>query len=243
MYDVNMNTMKIVSYNINYCTPAKIEHVLAMGADLYILPECADKNHVRLPEDYDMVWCGDDDLTDKGLGVIWKKLLSVQVIPEYKKIKHMLPLMVNGAGFPKFILASWPTIWKEKKTYPQLLREALKEYSFYLDRFDSMVIGDFNCYIGQSGVRKSTGTFEDCIAEMRRHGLYSLYHELTGEAFGKESTDTFYLRFNPAHPFFLDYAFSSVKPIGFMIGEWEKEISDHRPLLIELEDEEWDGNP
>lgn len=60
-----------------------------------------------------------------------------------------------------------------------------------------MVVGDFNCYIGQSGVRKSTGTFGDCITEMESHGLRSLYHEQTGENFGTESTPTFYWQFNP----------------------------------------------
>lgn len=34
--------MKVVSYNIAKCTQAKIDHILCMGADLYILPECAD---------------------------------------------------------------------------------------------------------------------------------------------------------------------------------------------------------
>lgn len=104
-----------------------------MNADLYILPECFCKDHIVLPEGYDILWCGDEDLTEKGLGVIWKKHLNVLVIPEYRKIKHILPIIVNGSGLPKFILASWPTVWKEKKTYPQLLLEALKEYSFCLD--------------------------------------------------------------------------------------------------------------
>lgn len=169
--------------------------------------------------------------------------MDVHVIPEYKKIKHILPIIVNGAGFPKFILASWPTIWKEKKTYPQLLLEALKEYSFYLDRFPSMVVGDFNCYVGQSGVRKSTGTFENCIAEMKAHGLRSLYHEQTNEKFGEEKTPTFFWQFNQEKPFFLDYAFCTMKPISFKIGDWEREISDHRPLIIELEEEPWDDRP
>ena len=214
-----------------------------MDADLYILPECFSKDHVVLPEGYDIVWCGDEDLTEKGLGVIWKKHLNVHVIPEYKKIKHILPIIVNGAGLPKFILASWPTVWKEKKTYPQLLLEALNEYSFYLDRFPSMVIGDFNCYIGQSGVRKSTGTFEDCIAEMESHGLRSLYHEQSGENFGEESTNTFYWQFNQEKQYFLDYAFCTMDPLSFIIGDWERDISVHRPLIIELEDEHWDGRP
>jgi hypothetical protein len=235
--------MKVISYNTHTCTQAKIDHILAMGADLFILPECSSREHVSIPAGYDMLWCGDDDLKEKGLGVVLKKHLSVRIIPEYKKIKHILPLMVDSAGFPKFVLASWPTVWMEKKTYPQLLLEALKEYSFYLVRFPSMVVGDFNCFVGQSGVSKTTGTFEDCIAEMEKHGLRSIYHEQTGESFGKETTATFYWHFNPEKPFFLDYAFSCIKPSSFAVGEWEREISDHRPLIIDLDDEPWDGRP
>ena len=231
--------MKIVSYNIAKCTQSKIDHVLGMGADLYILPECACREQVSMPDGYDMLWTGDDDIPYKGLGVIWKNHLSVNIVKNYRKIRHHLPLLVNGAGFPKFILACWPTISKEeRKTYPQLLLEALKEYSFYLDRLPAIALGDFNCFIGQKGVSKATGTFEDCIACFDSHGLYSMYHVQTKEEFGQESEATFFWRFKEKSPFFIDYAFSSIDPKYFEIGKWEPEISDHRPLIIEIEVEE-----
>lgn len=226
--------MKIVSYNINKCTQEKIDHILAMGADLYVLPECGDEKHIILPEGYDMLWCGDDDLRDKGLAVIWKEHLSVTIPREYKKIKHMMPLIVNGDGFPKFILASWPTVWKEDKTYPQMLLEALRHYDFYLDRFPALAIGDFNCFIGQKLKRKSTGTFEQCIKEFEAHGMRSLYHEQTGEDFGNETKPTFYWYFNEEKPFHIDYAFTHLPANYFAVGEWEKQISDHCPLIVEL---------
>ena len=236
--------MKIVSYNIARCTQSKIDHVLGMGADLNILPECACREQVTLPEGYDMLWTGDDDIPNKGLGVIWKNHLSVNIVQDYRKIRHHLPLLVNGAGFPKFVLACWPTISKEEhKTYPQLLLEALMEYSFYLDRFPAIALGDFNCFIGQKGVSRTTRTFEDCIFEFDGHGMNSMYHAQVKENFGRESEATFFWRFNEKSPFFLDYAFSSIEPKHFSIGKWEPEISDHRPLIIEIEDEEWDENP
>lgn len=40
--------MKIVSYNIAKCVQTKIDHVLRMNADLYILPECADQKSIVL---------------------------------------------------------------------------------------------------------------------------------------------------------------------------------------------------
>lgn len=235
--------MKIVSYNINKCTQAKIDHVFAKDADLYVLPECGDQSHIILPEGYDMLWCGDDDLRDKGLAVIWKKHLSVHIPEEYKKIKHIMPLCVNGDGFPKFILASWPTIWKEDKTYPQLFLEALRQYRFYLDRFPALAIGDFNYFVGQKLKRKSTGTFEQCIDIFKAHRMRSLYHEQTGEEFGKETKPTYHHLFKESMPFHIDYAFTNLPVKHFVVGEWEKQISDHCPLVLEFKTADYDGQP
>ena len=49
---------------------------------------------------------------------------------------------------------------KEKKSYPQILFDALKNYEQYIRKFPTLICGDFNCYVGQSGVSESTGTFE-----------------------------------------------------------------------------------
>ena len=179
--------MKIVSYNIAKCVQTKIDHVLRMNADLYILPECADSKSIVLPKGYTMFWTGDDDIPQKGLGVIWKDELSVHIINGHRKIKHHLPLIVDNDGYSKFILACWPTAWQESKTYPQLLLEALHEYSQYFDKLPSLAIGDFNCYVGQSGVKKKTGTFEDCIKEFEAHGMKSVYIPITKRSLGKNT--------------------------------------------------------
>lgn len=226
--------MKIVSYNISQCAQHKIDYLLAMEADLYIVPECAAEEYVRLPEGYKMLWAGDENLRRKGLGVIWRNHLNVTIVKAFRKIKHHLPLLVDSNGISMFVLACWPNILNEKKSYPQLLLEAIREYSPYLQGSCSLAIGDFNCFLGQGGVSKNTGTFEDCIREFDKYSMKSLYHEQTGEEFGRESEHTFYWHFNEKYPFFLDYAFCNVQPAMFKIGEWEKNISDHRPLLLEL---------
>lgn len=205
-----------------------------MGADLYILPECANAKSIVLPKEYSMLWAGDDDSPQKGLGVIWKKSLSVHIVKEYTKIKHCLPLIVDCDGVKKFILACWPTVWKETKTYPQLLLEALHEYGSYFDRFPALAIGDFNCYVGQSGVKRMTGTFEDCIKTFAAYGMKSAYHEQSGDEFGKESEATFFWRYNENSPYFLDYTFSNIAIRSYVLGQWDKKISDHRSQVVEL---------
>ncbi len=66
--------MKIVSYNIAKCSQTKIDYVLGMNADFYILPECADSKSVILPKGYAMFWTGDDDMPQKDLELSVKNL-------------------------------------------------------------------------------------------------------------------------------------------------------------------------
>ena len=46
--------MKILSYNINKCTQSKIDHIISLGADIMVLPECARYDEIRLPQGYSM---------------------------------------------------------------------------------------------------------------------------------------------------------------------------------------------
>ncbi|MGN1376329.1 MAG: hypothetical protein ACI4V5_07225 [Prevotella sp.] len=55
---------------------------------------------------------------------------------------------------------------------PQIMQECLKAYSEHIKAMPMMITGDSNCYIGQDGVSKQTGTFEQCIAYMREIHLY-----------------------------------------------------------------------
>ena len=142
----------------------------------------------------------------------------------------MIPLIVDGKWL---LLASWPTIVPGiKKTYPQILLECMKAYSEHIKEMSTMITGDFNCYIGQGGVSKQTGTFDQCIAYMRELGLHSEYHERTQEEFGKESCFTYHHRFKEDMPFFLDYTFTNITLFAYMIGGWERKVSDHNAQII-----------
>jgi len=81
-------------------------------------------------------------------------------------------------------------------------------------------------------VSKKTGTFEQCIDFFREMGYSDLYHNMTGEEFGKESNAIYYHQFKEDMPFFIDYAFTNMSVKGFVLGDWNKDISDHCPLTI-----------
>lgn len=222
--------MKIVTYNISLSTQEKIETVLAYDADLFILPEMACPSRVTLPEGYRMEWTG--DLPNKGLGVIWKTSLKVEVPSWFNPtLQYFLPLMVDG----QLIIAAWPTTTEQNKPmrYPQIALSAIQEYTPYIKQYPTLITGDMNCYKGQSGETKqySIQAIFDTLADM---GLTSAYHQLTGEVLGKETVPTYYHQFKEAQPFFIDYTFSSIPLKSYRLGEWDRNSSDHTPQFIEI---------
>ena len=90
-----------------------------------------------------------------------------------------------------------------------------------------------NCYKGQAGETKqySIGTIFCFLGDM---GYVSAYHQKTCELLGKESTATYYHRFNEHSPFFLDYTFSDMAIKSYALCEWNKKVSDHVAQLIEV---------
>lgn len=222
--------MKIVTYNISLSTQEKIETVLAYDADLFILPEMACPSRVTLPEGYRMEWTG--DLPNKGLGVIWKTSLKVEVPSWFNPtLQYFLPLMIDG----QLIIAAWPTTTEQNKPmrYPQIVLSAIQEYTPYIKQYPTIITGDMNCYKGQSRETKqySIQAIFDTLADM---GLTSAYHQLTGEVLGKETVPTYYHQFKEAQPFFIDYTFSSIPLKSYRLGEWDRNLSDHTPQFTEI---------
>lgn len=45
--------MKIVSYNINTCTQKKLDELFKMNADVFVVPEIAREDKIKLPDGFD----------------------------------------------------------------------------------------------------------------------------------------------------------------------------------------------
>ncbi len=222
--------MKILSYNISQFNQDKIDKILEFNTDVFILPEMACPSMVQLPDGYEMVWTGDVDY--KGLGVIWNTGWKLDV-PEWFNPNHnyFLPMTIEG----NLILASWPTIIEQNKPrkYPQIMMEALEEYSPYLKAYSSLIIGDMNCYKGQSGETKRF-SIQSIFDYLQGLGFVSAYHQKSGETLGDESAATYYHLFKENSPFFIDYAFTNIPIKEYRLLPWDREISDHVGQMIEI---------
>jgi hypothetical protein len=228
--------MKVVSYNISESKPWKIERLLTMNADVWVVPEITCPENAHLPKVLDMQWKGIDYYYHKkwkGLGIIWKK--GQGIIPEWnnQEMNYGIPLIVGDY----LILGIWPTKAQkpaEQKPYPQIAQEIIREYAPHFKDYKTLVIGDFNCFVNQSDSTKQYGDILRVNEILESYGLHSIYHQQTGEAFGKESTPTYYHQFNENNPFFLDYAYTNVEPSSIRLLPWDKDMSDHIGMVVEI---------
>ena len=92
----------------------------------------------------------------EGLGLIWKKGHG-HIAPWYNpELYYAIPVFVDGI----LILGFCPTKRRgltDKKKYPQIAQEIIKEYAPYLLQQTTVVIGDFNCFVDQNDWTKEYG--------------------------------------------------------------------------------------
>lgn len=230
--------MKILSYNISTCKQWKVDRLLEIDADIFVVPEMACTEQVAIPEGYEMAWNGikweyGEDLKSKGLGIIWKK--GCGVIPEWynPELTFAIPLICNGT----LVLAFWPTKRKgvsDQMKYPQIAQILIEEYKPHFAENPTVIIGDFNCYVNQSDYTKKYGDILRINEILEYAGLHSVYHKQTGEKFGEETHPTYFHLFKPELPFMLDYAYTNIKVKSFSLLQPDLKMSDHVGLCLEI---------
>ncbi len=230
--------MKIISYNISTCKQWKIDRLLDMDADVFVVPEIACPEQVVITDDLQMAWNGvkweiSGKQHSKGLGIIWKK--GHGMIPEWynPNLTFAIPLIYDEV----LVLAFWPTKCKgisDRMKYPQIAQMLIDYYKPFLMKKTSVVIGDFNCCVNQSDYSKKYGDMRQVNEHLEACGLFSLYHKKTGETIGEESSPTYYHRFNINQPFMLDYAYTNKDVEYFHLLEADLKMSDHVGLKLDI---------
>lgn len=221
--------MKILSYNIHHCSQEKIDKVLSYDADINVIPELSNPSYIQIPDSYEPVWQGVYE--KKGLGVIWKKKIKCEPQKWWnEKHKYIIPLIIDDSWL---LIAAWPTVHDgDNKVYPLILLEAIQEYEPYIQQYPTLITGDLNCFIGQSGATQQTGRLEDIVDFLAKYNIVSLYHSRTGETFGKETQCTYHHMFVEHSQFFLDYTFTNIPVFAYELQQkWDK-MSDHHPQMI-----------
>jgi exodeoxyribonuclease III len=227
----------------------KFEAMMALDPDIAVVAECAAPALLAEHIDLDRlsgkpVWIGDNP--HKGLAVFAFNGYSLELSAIYRPgLRFLAPVAVSGpAAF--HLLAVWAQNLSggiRRKRQPGPLRLALSHYRAFLASAPAVVAGDFNNNViwDRPGWRMNHAA---ALASLAACGLMSAYHEIRGEAPGRELTPTHYWRDRRKEgpTYHIDYIFVPRAWLGsscrIEIGAFEdwcgSGLSDHMPVTVEL---------
>ena len=227
--------MRLVTWNCNLSLGRKLERLLALEPDVAVVQEC--EQSLQVPDGYEFVWTGNNPR--KGLGVIAKGI-SLEVSPHARdNWAYFLPVSIGGDRLR--LLATWAFNHRASRVgsdYTGNPRQVIAHLSEWLRDRRSAVAGDFNNSTIWDHIGKAA-RFRDITHDLDQLGLFSAYHRQTDEAFGQESSPTYFHTKNPDKPFHIDYCFLH-QSLGCRkveipdFTDW-RAYSDHVPVITDLD--------
>ncbi|HHL42586.1 MAG TPA: endonuclease/exonuclease/phosphatase family protein [Hellea balneolensis] len=228
--------MKIINWNCNGAFRKKFHLFSERNADVLVIQECenpklAGGDYQNWAKNY--LWTGKNK--NKGIGVF-------SFLPT--KIK---PLDWNDDGLKLFLSCKITSklnilgVWTQKANsfpyigqlwkYLQIHKEGLSDNTFICGDFNSNTIWD---------KRDRWWNHSDVVRELEEMDYLSVYHTITREEQGKETSPTFYLYRKKERPYHIDYVFIPKvifkDKVALEIGQPDKWLgySDHMPIIFEL---------
>ena len=225
--------MKIVSWNCCcalHSNSKKLDEVLKYDADIYIIQECAnptlygDERYKRIVGNG--FWIG--NVKYKGLAVFTTRddiKLERLDWPD-NDLCYFIPVRVNDSFN---LLAVWAS-----KRYIEEFYDYKELNSAHLD--DNLImIGDYNSNSVFDKEHYGYNNHTAVVKQLQAVGIEDMYHYLTGEQQGKESSPTFFLYRHRDKAYHIDHCFANPKLVQAMeVARDMKwlELSDHLPIII-----------
>ncbi|MBR7167881.1 MAG: hypothetical protein IKD33_03620 [Bacteroidales bacterium] len=227
--------MKIVSWNCRGGFRKKIEEIIFLNADIYIIQESENpdnypklKNRIKT-----YFYIGEND---KHKGVL------IFTLNENIALKHagwedfyrrfFIPVVVNNSFIVVGLWACNPYI-HELYFYLRLIKR-------YFTDMPIVFMGDTNSNKQFDHKHNREGNHSDTIRLLNSWGYESMYHYFSGEEQGKETVPTFRMHNHKDKPYHIDFCFAKPKFVKHFEIITEKKFetySDHNPLSIELTDD------
>jgi exodeoxyribonuclease-3 len=224
----------------------KIEALLTLRPDVAIVCECASPDELELErDDHRSVWIGENPR--KGLAVLAFNGYQVSLAaPYYPTLRYIAPVRIRGPVECN-LLAVWAQNWSAgltRKRQSGPLRRALGKYRDFLAERPAVIAGDLNSNAiwDKPGWRMNHMTKVEIL---KAWNMVSAYHEIRGEAHGRETEPTLYWRDRKKDgpTYHIDYVFMPEAWIArvthLSVGSFEEwcgsGLSDHVPIVVEVE--------
>ena len=230
--------MKIVSWNCNGGLRNKLQQLLSLKADVYIIQECEDpansKDLSYKSWANGSLWVGGNK--NKGLGVFSSGAHLAMLDWDSNGLESFVPFTIDSKIT---VLAVW-TRHANSPTFRYIgqLWKYLQVHKKNIKKGNMIICGDFNsnaCW----DVWDRWWNHSDVVRKLSSIGLESVYHHCNGEHQGKESQPTFFMHRKLDRPYHIDYAFASAdlfQSSAISVGraeEWLK-FSDHMPVVLDV---------
>ena len=232
--------MKLTTWNCARGFEKKGRLIFSTAPDIAVIQECSRKSteSVLFPG-YDAAWVGVNP--NIGMGVFYRKSdWDVQRMEDTTHgIEWVVPYKVTGPE-DFTLIAVWACEVKgsKRESYVGQINRAIKEHPDWFGNGPVVVAGDFNSNARWDKERRDWN-HSTMVADLRSHGLASLYHSVKKEEHGGETTPTFHLQKNKEKPLHIDYIFAP--------DAWQQRLqmtvedssvwlphSDHCPLTLNL---------
>ena len=259
--------MKIITWNCNGVFRDDYESIFKEGADIYVIQECENpdedlpkyKKYREGLEKYR--WTG--NIHYKGLGIFAKENIELEDIELNGKCEHFLAVKVNDSFN---LLAVWAMNKDKEKglnPYVEMIHDFLEDNKENKGLFEKPLVmcGDFNSsavFNGHHKAKDSDGNPKNhtCLnKKLNDLGLFSVYHELSGEESGEETKMTFFQARHLNDPYHLDYVYTNkelIEKTTFtkngkkikkdasnefeILDKWEWiSLSDHLPVVFKFD--------
>jgi exodeoxyribonuclease III len=230
--------VRLVAWNCQDAFSRKLDALAALRPDVAIVSEVRRSVLQRLPEGTSSIWEGPED--NKGLAVVgfgdWRIRSTGGLHGNW-----FAPFEANAPGRLLRGVGAWT---ETSATKYQITAQAAVEKM--LTGVTPMVVaGDFNLSEAADPEKLKGCRVSEIAAALNARGLTSAWHARTAETFGEEATKTYFHGRRPGDGFHIDYAFldrqrlDAVERMSIgVFADWVASgLSDHCPLVIEINDE------
>lgn len=234
--------MRFVSWNCCGGPAGALAAVAEQGADASVLCEVPSTCPPSSLFDQEPSWAWDGQPGSKGLAVVG---LTSPLVARPKLGAGRWSVATeheSGVG----ILGVW-SCPAPGRSYGDEVQAVVEAHADWLVATPSIVAGDFNLAPG-GAVDRRTGSVRTMFADFDELGYVSVYHHVTGDAYGAERSATYFHLRRQLEPFHIDFCFAhrTLLPAvrRFEVGDYERWVarrgvgpghSDHVPLILDLE--------
>lgn len=233
--------MRFVSWNCCEGFDRDLAHLRKLACDIAVLAEVPRNAPppTMLDPTVDWHWTGEYErkgLALAGFGTVLDRL--------DERVDSGAFCVAADTEFDLSVLGIW-SCPRQGSTYGNEVHMAIRSHTDWLTSRPAIVAGDFNLQPGglEDAKTRILRIIFDDLADL---GYTSLYHHVTAEPYGSETTPTYFHRRRQAEAFHIDYCFvhRTLLPRieAFRVGTFDDYVarttrsgmSDHVPLVVDL---------